>query len=235
MTVQRQSNTLIIIPAYNEEASIFAVVDHLRKHYPQFDYVIINDGSKDRTSEICHYHDFNIIDLPVNLGLSGAVQTGFKYANQLGYEHALQFDADGQHLPEYIELMVSELEQGNDCVIGSRFVTQARNRSLRMLGNTLISWTIKLTTGQTISDPTSGMRIFNKELIKTFATQVNYTPEPDTISYLLRQGKKVKEVQVTMQERQAGQSYLTLTRSLQYMLHMFISILLVQSFRKRSL
>lgn len=231
---KKQSDTLVIIPAYNEEESIKAVVDQLREDYPQFDYVVINDGSKDQTSAICHANGFNIIDLPTNLGLSGAVQTGFKYAHQQGYEQAVQFDADGQHLPEYIAPLVAAIKEGNDCAIGSRFVTQERHKSLRMFGNTLISNIINLTTGQRITDPTSGMRMFNKELIKAFATNVNYTPEPDTISHLIRQGKKVVEVQVSMQERQTGQSYLTLSRSINYMVHMVISILFIQGFRRKN-
>ncbi|EGL47804.1 hypothetical protein HMPREF9964_2347, partial [Streptococcus dysgalactiae subsp. equisimilis SK1249] len=180
-----------------------------------------------------HLNHYNIIDLPENLGLSGAIQTGFKYAFKKGYDRALQFDADGQHLPQYIESLSKAIDEGSDCVIGSRFVNVEKHKSLRMLGNSLISLFIKLTTGKTITDPTSGMRIFNKKLIEIYATNINYTPEPDTISYLIRQGYKVSEVQVQMNERIAGQSYLTLSRSIKYMIHMFISIILIQNFRKR--
>ncbi|BBA92851.1 glycosyltransferase family 2 protein [Streptococcus ruminantium] len=230
---KKKSDTLIIIPAYNEEGSIEAVVNNLESNFPEFDYVVINDGSKDRTSEICHGNGFNIIDLPVNLGLTGAVQTGFKYAYKMNYNQAIQFDGDGQHLPEYIGDLVAEIKKGHDCVIGSRFVSAPKNYSLRMLGNSLISWSIRLTTGQKITDPTSGMRMFNKELIRDFALNVNYTPEPDTISFLIRQGYKIREVQVKMLERQTGQSYLTLSRSIKYMVHMFTSILLIQNFRRK--
>ena len=229
----KKSDTLIIIPAYNEEGSIEAVVRNLEKNFQEFDYVVVNDGSKDTTSEICHRNRYNIIDLPVNLGLTGAVQTGFKYAYKMGYRQAVQFDGDGQHLPEYVGDLVAEIQKGQDCVIGSRFISEPKNNSLRMLGNRLISWSIKLTTGQMITDPTSGMRMFNQELIKDFASNVNYTPEPDTISFLIRQGYKIKEVQVKMLERQAGQSYLTLSRSIKYMIHMFTSILLIQNFRRK--
>ncbi|KPJ22076.1 glycosyltransferase family 2 protein [Streptococcus phocae subsp. phocae] len=229
----KKNKLLVIIPAYNEEESIESVVDNLIRHYPFYDYIIINDGSKDRTSEICHKRSFNIIDLPVNLGLSGAVQTGFKYALKQNYDMVIQFDGDGQHLPEYIERLIQLIDNGADCAIGSRFISSAKHHSLRMLGNTLISYAIKLTTGKVISDPTSGMRMFNNVLIKAFAEDINYTPEPDTISYLIRQGFDVKEVQVAMQERQAGQSYLTLSRSIKYMIHMFTSILLIQNFRKK--
>ena len=118
-------------------------------------------------------------------------------------------------------------------MIGSRFVTEKRPNSLRMLGNILISSAIKLTTGKTIKDPTSGMRMFSEDLIKEFALNINYGPEPDTVSYLIRNGVKVAEAQVRMEDRQAGESYLTLSRSIKYMTHMFVSILLIQNFRKR--
>lgn len=110
-----------------------------------------------------------------------------------------------------------------------------KQKSLRMLGNSLISFVIKLTTGKRITDPTSGMRVFNEELIKLFAQNINYTPEPDTISHLIRQGYRVEEVQVEMMDRQAGQSYLTLSRSVKYMFHMIVSILLIQNFRKKTI
>lgn len=229
----KSSDLLIIIPAYNEEGSIENVVNNIITNYPQYDYVIINDGSKDNTSIICHQNNFNIVDLPVNLGLAGAFQTGLRYAYENGYKKAVQFDADGQHLAEYIQVLEEKADEGFELVIGSRFVTEKRDSSLRMLGNTLISAAIKLTTGKTINDPTSGMRLFTEALIKEFALNVNYGPEPDTVSYLLNNGVEVAEVQVLMQERQAGESYLTLSRSIKYMIHMFVSILIIQNFRKR--
>lgn len=229
----KSSDLLIIIPAYNEEGSIEDVVNNIIANYPQYDYVIINDGSRDKTSYICHQKKFNIVDLPVNLGLAGAFQTGLRYAYENGYKKAVQFDADGQHLAEYIRVLEEKADDGFELVIGSRFVTEKRDSSLRMLGNTLISAAIKLTTGKTINDPTSGMRLFTEGLIKEFALNVNYGPEPDTVSYLLNNGVKVAEVQVLMQERQAGESYLTLSRSIKYMVHMFVSILIIQNFRKR--
>ena len=229
----KSSDLLIIIPAYNEEASIVSVVDNIIQNYSQYDYVIINDGSKDQTSAISHAKGYNIVDLPVNLGLAGAFQTGLRYAYEKGYKKAVQFDADGQHLPEYISILEEMIDSGYEMVIGSRFVTEKRENSLRMLGNTLISGAIKLTTGKTINDPTSGMRMFSENLIKEFALNINYGPEPDTVSYLIRHGVKVAEAQVRMRERQAGESYLTFSRSIQYMIHMFASILIIQNFRKR--
>ena len=182
---------LLIIPAYNEENCITKVIDELVERYPQYDYIIVNDGSTDHTSEICHKSGYEIIDLPINLGLAGAFQTGLKYAYLKNYDYAMQMDADGQHLPEYIEALVR------------------------------------------VMDPTSGMRIFNRNMIKEFASNINYGPEPDTISFLLKQGAKIGEVQVKMAERIAGESYLNFTKSIWYMTKMLISIIVLQNFRKR--
>lgn len=224
---------LIVIPAYNEEGSIERVVDDLIQNYPQYDYVVVNDGSRDRTAAICRSRGYRLIDLPVNLGLAGAFQTGLRYAAEHGYDCAMQLDADGQHLPRYIAPMLEKLEAGADIVIGSRFVTVLKPRTLRMVGSYLISWAIRFTTGQPICDPTSGMRMFNRRLLEEFAQNLNYGPEPDTISYLIKNGAVVKEVQVKMAERTAGESYLNFARSVQYMIKMGLSILLIQWFRKR--
>ena len=224
---------LIVIPAYNEEGSIERVVDDLIQNYPQYDYVVVNDGSRDRTAAICRSRGYRLIDLPVNLGLAGAFQTGLRYAAEHGYDCAMQLDADGQHLPRYIAPMLEKLEAGADIVIGSRFVTVLKPRTLRMVGSYLISWAIRLTTGQPICDPTSGMRMFNRRLLEEFAQNLNYGPEPDTISYLIKNGAVVKEVQIKMAERTAGESYLNFARSVQYMIKMGLSILLIQWFRKR--
>lgn len=224
---------LLIIPAYNEEDCIVQVVKKIQTENPEYDYVIVNDGSSDHTSSRCHRNGFEIIDLPVNLGLAGAFQTGLRYAYEKGYDCAIQFDADGQHKPEYIDSMIKKMEEGYDVVIGSRFLTEKKPFTLRMFGSYIISAAIFLTTGIKINDPTSGMRMYNKSMIKEFAMNLNYGPEPDTISYLARRGAKIAEVQVTMDERITGTSYLTITRSAMYMLRMLISILIIQSVRKR--
>ena len=226
---------LIVIPAYNERDNIERVVDHLRENYPQYDYVVVNDGSSDDTAQICRARGYRLIDLPVNLGLSCAFQTGLIYAAEHGYDCAIQFDADGQHLPEYIAPMLAELQAGCDIVIGSRFLYEKKPKSLRMAGSYLISWTITLMTGQKICDPTSGMRLFNRGMIEEFAGNVNYGPEPDTISYLIKNGARVREAQVKMAERVAGQSYLNFGGSMRYMMKMMVSILLIQWFRKREI
>lgn len=224
---------LIVIPAYNEEESIVPVVENLIQNYPQFDYVVVNDGSRDQTAQICRDHGFRLLDLPINLGLSGAFQTGVRFAIENDYDCAIQLDADGQHLPEYIQPMLDLLEEGADIVIGSRFVSAKKPRSLRMMGSYLISWAIRLTTGRAICDPTSGMRMFNRRMLDEFAQNLNYAPEPDTISYLIKNGAVVKELQVEMAERTAGSSYLNFSRSVEYMLKMGLSILFIQWFRKR--
>ena len=223
---------LIVIPAYNEAESITRVVDDLIQNYPQYDYVVVNDGSRDKTAAICRAKGYHLIDLPVNLGLAGAFQTGLRYAAENGYDCAMQLDADGQHLPQYIAPMLEMLEDGADIVIGSRFVTVLKPRTLRMLGSYLISWAIRLTTGRKIADPTSGMRLFGPRMIKTLARELNYGPEPDTIAHLIRSGARVCEVPVVMDERIAGKSYLTPLRSIRYMLTMCISIVLIQGFRR---
>ena len=129
--------------------------------------------------------------------------------------------------------MLEKIQEGYDIVIGSRFVTEKKPNTLRMLGSNMISLATRLTTGRKVKDPTSGMRMFNKKMIAEFALNMNYGPEPDTISYLLKQGATIAEVQVEMDERIAGESYLNLTKSMMYMLRMLMSILFIQNFRKR--
>lgn len=228
-----KGEVLLIIPAYNEEKNIERVIDHIEKDYPEYDYVVINDGSKDHTSQICHEKGYNIIDLPVNLGLAGAFQTGMLYAFLKQYSYAMQFDADGQHLPNYVDNILSKMKEGYDVVIGSRFVTEKKPLNMRMLGSNLISFAIKVSTGTRIMDPTSGMRMYNQKMIREFALNLNYGPEPDTISYLLQKGMKISETQVEMEERQEGRSYLSPGKAMMYMIRMLCSIMLIQSFREK--
>lgn len=224
--------TLIIIPAYNEGENLERVVSDLRINYSQYDYIVVNDGSKDNTEDVCRKCHFNFVSHPVNLGLAGAFQTGMRYAKYYGYDCAIQFDGDGQHNAEYIEPMKELMDRGCDIVIGSRFVTEKKPKSLRMLGNDMIQCAIKLTTGKNISDPTSGMRLYNRKMINYLADAVDLGPEPDTIALMLRRGAKVGEVQVTMNERIAGESYLNFSKSILYMLRMFTSILILQWIRR---
>lgn len=226
--------TLAIIPAYNEEDNIVSTVEDLLANAPGVDYVVVNDGSADGTERICRDRGYNLISLPVNTGLAGAFQTGMKYALRNGYDYALQFDADGQHSAAYVgEMVKTARETGANIVIGSRFATQKKPFSARMVGSALISAMIFLTTGKKIQDPTSGMRLFDAKMIPLFARELDYSPEPDTVSLLMRNGFSVREVQVEMRERVAGESYLNFTKSISYMLRVCVSILLVQWFRKK--
>ncbi|MBQ6322568.1 MAG: glycosyltransferase family 2 protein [Lachnospiraceae bacterium] len=229
-----KSELLIIIPAYNEAECIEQVVDNLTENYPQYDYVIINDGSTDDTRKIAARRGYNMLDLPVNLGLSGAIKGGMRYANYYGYDYVVQIDGDGQHDPVYIADMMREMqESGCDIVIGSRFKTRRKPLTARMFGSLLITAAIRITTGKHIGDVTSGMRLFNKKMIKQFGYDIHYSPEPDTLAYLLNCGVNIREVQVEMSERVTGTSYLTLWNSAWYMMKMMFSILLFQWVRKR--
>lgn len=223
---------LAIIPAYNEEGCLASTVDELVATCPGIDYLVVNDGSSDQTEEICKKRGFNHVTHPVNLGLTGGFQTGCKYALSHGYDALIQFDADGQHMPSYINKMVDAMMQdGADIVIGSRFVDEDKPVSARMLGSRLITSLVKLTCGKTITDPTSGMRLFNRKMIAEFAQRFDFGPEPDSVALLMRRGAKVSEVQVQMRERQAGESYLNAWRSITYMARTCMSILFVQWFR----
>lgn len=228
-------NLLVMIPAYNEAGCIERVVDNLINNYPQYDYVIINDGSTDDTRKICARKDYNFLDLPVNTGLSGAIKSGMRYANYYGYDRVVQIDGDGQHDPAYIEKMVEEMERTEaDIVIGSRFKTERKPVNSRMIGSQILTTAIWMTTGgKYIGDVTSGMRLFNKKMIKQFGYDIHYSPEPDTLAYLLNCGVRIREVQVKMNERIAGFSYLDFKSSAWYMMKMLFSIFLFQWFRKR--
>lgn len=234
MIIQRNLvKTLLIIPAYNEEESLKATIDSVQKEAPDVDFLIVNDGSSDGTERVCRENHYPFLDLATNLGLAGAFQAGLKYAYRHNYDCAIQFDADGQHLPEYIAELRDAIKI-YDIAIGSRFIDQKKPNSLRMFGSNLIQWSIKVTTGKNITDPTSGMRAFNKRMIAYMANGLNYGPEPDTVSYLIkRAGAKVVEVPVEMQERVAGESYLKPWSSAMYMMRMAISILFLQFFRKK--
>ena len=222
---------LIIIPAYNEELNIVKTVEDVKKN-TNYDYVVINDGSKDNTKEVCEKEKFNLVSLPINYGLTSAIQVGMKYALANNYDIAIQFDGDGQHQAKELNKLVEEIENGNDISIGSRFVTKSKPKTMRMLGSNLITTIIKLTTGVTIKDPTSGMRAYNKATIKELVNNSGLSPEPDTIVYMLKKKKKIKEVQVEMKEREFGESYLKPLRAMKYMINMFCSIIFIRTFTR---
>jgi len=225
---------LLIIPAYNEAQNIVNTVKDIKEN-TNYDYIVINDCSKDNTKEVCEKNNFNMISLPINYGLTSGIQVGMKYAYKNNYDIAIQFDGDGQHQAKYVKDLVNEIEQENcDIAIGSRFVNKKKPKSMRMLGSNLISIAIKLVTWKKIKDPTSGMRAYNKEAIKQFVQNASLTPEPDTLVYLIKKGMKIKEVQVEMKDREFGESYLNPIKSAQYMINMFFSIIFIRAITRKN-
>lgn len=225
---------LIIVPAYNEALNIEKTIKDITEH-TNYDYVIINDCSKDNTKEVCEKNNFNMLSLPINYGLTSGIQVGMKYAKMNDYDIAIQFDGDGQHKAEYLKDLVKEIEEGNcNIAIGSRFVTQKKPKSMRMIGSILISAAIKLTTWKKIKDPTSGMRAYDRKAIEEFNRNKSLTPEPDTMVYMMKKGMKIKEVQVEMKDREFGESYLNPIKSAEYMINMFFSILFIRAITRKN-
>ena len=226
---------LIIVPAYNEALNIEKTIKDVKNNANQYDYVIINDCSKDNTKEICEKNEFNVISLPVNYGLTSGIQIGMKYALKKDYDIAIQFDGDGQHQAKYLKDLVEKIEKENiDISIGSRFATKKKPISTRMLGSSIIEFFIKITTGKTIKDTTSGMRAYNKKAIWEFNRNASLTPEPDTLVYMMKKGLKVKEVQVEMKDREFGESYLNPIKSVKYMINMICSIIFIRSITRKN-
>jgi len=221
---------IVIIPCYNEEDNILKTVKNLQEANKDVDYIVINDGSIDNTREICIENNINMIDLPINLGIGGAVQTGYKYAFYNDYDVAIQLDGDNQHNPKYIENLIDEINKGNDMVIGSRYVTilsTFKSTAIRQMGIKFLSFLIKMVTGRKIYDVTSGYRACNKKLIKLFAN--NYPtdyPEPDSTTKVLKLGYKVSEIPVEMNERENGKSSIGFIDSIYYMIKVSLCILM---------
>lgn len=223
---------LAVIPAYNEEECIEDTVQMLQRECPDIDYLVVNDGSKDRTRSICESRGINVVNLPINTGLASGFRTGMKYAFRHDYDAVVQFDADGQHLPEYIPHMAAAMsDTGASIVIASRCVDGSRLPGARGVGSRLISALIKLTTGTVITDPTSGMRMFDRSMIERFAKDFDISPEPDTVALMARKGVRVVEVPAKMRERQGGESYFDLPHIVGYMARTCASIVLFQWFR----
>lgn len=224
---------LIMIPAYNEALNIEKTVKDVLEN-TDYDYIVINDCSKDNTKEVCERNNFHMLSLPINYGLTSAIQVGMKYAYQNNYDIAIQFDGDGQHQAKYLKDLVQEIQSKNcEIAIGSRFVEEKKPHSLRMFGSNLISFCIKLTTGKKIKDTTSGMRAYNRQAIEEFVKNPSLTPEPDTIVYMIKRGINVKEVQVEMSDREFGESYLKPIKAMEYMFNMVFSILFIRSSTKK--
>lgn len=221
---------LVIIPAYNESGSILKAVEDIRLHAPGFDYVVINDCSTDDTLAICREYGLNYVNLSVNLGIGGAVQTGYLYGCQNGYDIAVQFDGDGQHDAAYLEQMAEALlETGSHMIIGSRFIEKEgfQSSGLRRIGIRYFSLLILLLTGKRVTDPTSGMRMVDREVMEIYAA--NYPkdyPEPESVMAVLRMGKKVTELPVVMREREEGTSSIGGLRSVYYMIKVTLAVLM---------
>ena len=221
---------LIIIPAYNESANIEKTVEAIKKEASEFDYVIINDCSTDNTREICEKNQYNIVNLPIILGIGGAVQTGYRYGYEEGYDVAVQVDGDGQHDPRFLNEMAEYLESHNlDMVIGSRFINKEgfQSSGARRLGIKYFTVLIYLMTGKKITDPTSGLRMANRDVMKLFAYDYpkDY-PEPESVVAILRQKKKVEEIPVIMKAREGGVSSISPKKSVYYMIKVTLAILI---------
>lgn len=225
-----RTKRLAIIPAYNEAGNIVKTVEDVKKNAPSFDYVIINDCSKDDTLSICKTQGYNVVSLPNNLGIGGGVQTGYQYAREYGYEIAVQFDGDGQHNASYLEKMAEQMEKEKlDMLIGSRYIEKEgfQSTGLRRFGIRYFTGLIKLLTGETITDPTSGMRMINREIIELFAKEYpkDY-PEPESVVTLLKLKKKVKELAVIMNEREKGKSSISPLKSVYYMVKVSVAAII---------
>lgn len=221
---------LIIIPAYNERDSISTTIKDIIENAPEFDYIIINDCSTDNTIDICKYHGYNVVNLPVNLGIGGAVQTGYLYAYNHNYDIAVQFDGDGQHDASYLEDMAQKLlKEKLDMVIGSRFIKKEgfQSSGIRRVGIRYFTWLIKLLYGKRITDATSGMRMVNRKTMELFVKEYprDY-PEPESVARLLRHKYRVEEMPVIMRERVAGTTSISVGRSIYYMVKVSLAILI---------
>lgn len=220
---------LIIIPVYNEEKNIEVVLDELFKVCPEYDILVVDDGSKDDSYKICVKKGINTIKLPVNLGIGGARQAGFKYALYNNYDVVIQLDGDGQHDPKYISKMIEQIENGINICIGSRFIDHEGFQStfMRRTGIVFLYSLIKLITGQKVTDPTSGFRACDKKAIEFFAKEYPQDyPEPETIVSANRKGLKICEVPVTMNERMSGKSSINKKASLYFMVKVTLAILI---------
>lgn len=229
---------LIIIPAYNESKNISNVVKQIEGLSPNIDYLIINDCSNDDTEAVCKINNFNYITLPVNLGIGGGVQAGYKYALANDYEIVIQMDGDGQHDAAFIKPLIEPIiEDQADIVIGSRFITGKgfQSSSVRRMGINFISLLIKLCSGIKIKDVTSGFRAVNKTAIEIYAKEYSQDyPEPEAIICGAINNARILEVPVVMHERISGKSSINVWKSVYYMIKVSLAIIIYRfTFQKR--
>ena len=229
---------LVIVPAYNEEAIIADTVRNIREKVPEADILVINDGSKDHTAEILKNIHVNYLDLCTNLGIGGAVQSGFLYAAENNYDYAVQIDGDGQHDPGYIMTMIRKMKDDNaDLMIGSRYITKDgfQSSSMRRFGITFLRGLLNATCGADIKDVTSGYRVVNKKGIKLFSMEYSDDyPEPDSIILAKKNKLRVREFPVVMKERTTGVSSIGVGKSVYYMLKVSMSIIMYGIMKKGS-
>lgn len=231
------SKTIIIIPAYNEEANILktynSIIEYNKEFNKTYDVIVINDGSTDKTENILYDNNIPHITLIHNLGIGGAVQTGYRYALENNYDIAVQFDGDGQHDINYVKNIIEPIiKEKADFVIGSRYVdaktSEFKSTLARQMGIKLISFLIKLVTRKKVLDTTSGFRACNQSIIKEFANSYpTEYPEPITTTELLKKGYELEEVAVSMNEREAGQSSIRAWKNVYYMINVYLSIIMV--------
>ena len=228
--MNKSGKILVVIPAYNEEASICNVIDEVRKHLPEADILVVNDGSLDSTSSEASSKGVSILDLPYNLGIGGAVQTGCLYALKHGYEFVLRLDGDGQHHPREIPKIISPLLEGKaDIVIGSRFLSKEGYKStfLRRMGIRFFSLVIRLITGGNIKDPTSGFNGMNRKGIELISYKYSSDyPEVEVLIVARRRGLRIIEVPVMMKKREKGKSSIDYLEAIYYMIKVSISTLI---------
>lgn len=227
---------LIIIPAYNEEKNIVNVISSIKREVPFCDILVVNDGSWDRTGEIAKGEGVVVIDLPYNLGIGGAMQTGYKYASINKYDIAAQVDGDGQHLADQIKKLIPVVVNGEvDMALGSRFVLNGGYRPTwsRFIGMRYFSYILSLILRQKVADTTSGFRVVNRRVIDCFSRfyPEDY-PEVEALLLLHKRGFKIKEISVDMKERAGGRSSITPLRSLYYMVKVSLAIF-IEMLRKR--
>ena len=222
--------TLIIIPAYNEEENIKKVVENIIYHFPQYDYIIVNDGSIDSTAEICKSENYAFLNLPINLGIGGAVQAGYRYAKANDYDVAIQMDGDGQHDISYADQMLMLIgDMKADVVIGSRFLENKgfQSSGVRRAGIKILSVLIKICTGVNVNDVTSGFRAVNRKFIDIYSKDYsNDYPEPEAIVSAVMYGGRVLEMPVVMNERQGGISSIKFWNSIYYMIKVSLAIVI---------
>jgi len=221
---------LVVIPAYNEEASLGSVVEEVKKYLPKADILVVNDGSSDSTSSEARIKGALVLDLPYNLGIGGAVQTGCLYAYQHGYKFVVRLDGDGQHHPQEIPKILKPLLEGEaDIVIGSRYLSKEGYKStfLRRMGIRFFSLAIWLITGGTIKDPTSGFNGMNRKGIELIAFKYSSDyPEVEALIIARKRGLRIREVPVIMKKREKGKSSIDFLESIYYMIKVSISTLI---------